>query len=136
MISAPQPECEGVRDHEVLGTKPISGSTESHRHSAASNGEIAGHMRAVFGGEDLKERSSLQQRLLNSRPPPHEKLIGNRADLYMRSSNTTENFSAINLPHLEEGTGSLLAIVMKVLWWWQSFYGLLIRPTSWVVKLE
>ncbi|KAH8932547.1 hypothetical protein BDL97_19G079300 [Sphagnum fallax] len=90
MISAPQPECEGVRDHEVLGTKPISGSSESHRHSAASNGEIAGHMRAVFGGEELKERSSLQQRLLNSRPPPHEKLIGNRADLYEKLKHNRE----------------------------------------------
>ncbi|CAK9213639.1 unnamed protein product [Sphagnum troendelagicum] len=90
MISAPQPEGEGVRDHEVLGTKPISGSTESHRHSAASNGEIAGHMRAVFGGEDLKERSSLQQRLLNSRPSLHEKLIGNRADLYEKLKHNRE----------------------------------------------
>ncbi len=90
MVSAPQPEGEGVRDHEVLGTKPISGSTESHRHGAASNGEIAGHMRAVFGGEDLKERSSLQQRLLNSRPSLHEKLIGNRADLYEKLKHNRE----------------------------------------------
>jgi len=56
MISAPQPEGEGVRDHEVLGTKPISGSTESHRHGAASNGEIAWHMRAFSGLSFLRKQ--------------------------------------------------------------------------------
>jgi hypothetical protein len=47
-------------------------------------------MRAAFGGEDLKERSSLQQRLLNSRPSLHEKLIGNRADLYEKLKHNRE----------------------------------------------
>jgi hypothetical protein len=34
MISAPQPEGEGVRDHKVLGTKPIVQEALNHTGTA------------------------------------------------------------------------------------------------------
>ncbi|KAH8936370.1 hypothetical protein BDL97_17G081000 [Sphagnum fallax] len=87
------PKLKRVRNQQTSGVNGILRLKEQPIHIKAGNAEMSGHMRRAvkLGGEDIKESSLQQRRLLNNRPSSlHEKLIGNQVGLYEKLKHSRE----------------------------------------------